>query len=271
MKCSDTEQDLDALIRDLKEARARLVDLLAALDDINLREIPQVKIAYSLKIGVWEAELAKAELEARKAKEIYRIVRERANRGVKASLDETNEIVERQLAQWVKTVNIKLMEVNSSMEKRAITGTLTAVDAHELKKLHRRLVRRLHPDLNSSNPDSERLFYLVQTAYEKGDVDFLRALDVSTMDAESAEAFDGATAQSIYLDIELANAQAAVVIERIEEAKASNPYIYREVLDDPAWVEAKVAPMKAQIEELKEAQDAYMKKVNQVMEEFDGE
>lgn len=62
---------------------------------------------------------------------------------------------------------------------------LSPSEERELKELHRKLIRRLHPDIHPDLPeDAQRFFLIAQAAYENGDVDTLRVVDTATEDYE---------------------------------------------------------------------------------------
>lgn len=248
---------VESLKLELARSRACLVELLGLLDDIDLRQKPLIKMDYAMKIGVWETECAKANLAARRAKRKCELVQTRVNRGCQIDLSAIEETLDVELQEWILQVNANVSALQESFNRRAGMGYLTSKEAHELKMLHRKLVKRLHPDLNPGDEEAGRLFALVRVAYENGDIDFLRALDVATAGKSFKPDEGQGDLDSLYLDIELTNAQIAFAQERIEQEKASVPYVYGELLEDEAWVESKVAPLRSQIEELEKIRKAY--------------
>lgn len=256
------QKSIEELKRDLGQIRSYLVELLAQLDDINLRWKPAIELDYALKIGVWETECAKVDLEARKLKRRYQLAQAKANRGQDIDWDAIDIQLDAELQEWAASVNACVESLQRSMDLRAGMSVLSAREAHELKMLHRKLVKRLHPDLNPSDPEAVRYFPLVQAAYEKGDLSFLRSIDVATSGMSASESEGDPTEESLYLDIELARAQVAFMEERVEQEKTAEPYVYKDLLANDAWVESKVAPLRTRIEELSEIKRAYEQRVN---------
>lgn len=260
MKTVGKASGVESLKQQLIESRACLVELLGVLDDIDLRQKPMIEMDYAMKVGVWEAECAKANLAARRAKRRYELAQAQANRGREVDFSAIDDALDLELQEWISQVSACVESLQVHFDRRAGMGCLSSEEAHELKMLHRKLVKRLHPDLNPGDPEAERLFSLVRAAYENGDLSFLRALDVATSSKAPDPDDVPDDVESLYLDIELANAQIAFVQERIEQEKASAPYIFKDLLKDEAWVESKVGPLRSQIEELERVRKAYEKR-----------
>lgn len=264
------QKSIGELKRELHQVRCRLVELHAQFDDIRLRLKPAVEMEYALKIGVWETECAKADLCARRLKRMCELAQTRVNHGQSIDWDAIDLHLDAELEEWIAGVNACVASLQAHMDQRATMGFLSAADAHELKMLHRKLVKRLHPDLNPDNPEAHRYFALVQAAYENGDLAFLRSLDVATAGFDAGEREDEGDEDSLHVDIELASAQVAFMEERIEREMSEKPYVFRDLLKDAIWVESKVAPLRARIEELREVQQVYKQRIEMLKEAGNG-
>ena len=105
---------------------------------------------------------------------------------------------------------------------------------------------------------------VAQIAYEHGDLEMLRALDVATegMGAEHERAdLEGDEANA---ELELVLAQERVVAQQLEDLKSSNPYALKEKLEDGAWVVRRTSGLKRQIEEQKAAVQTYDDRFNEL-------
>ena len=49
--------------------------------------------------------------------------------------------------------------------------------------------------------------------------------------------------------------------ERIEREKSAKPYVYKDLLKDAVWIESKVAPLRARVEELRGIEQAYRQRI----------
>ena len=261
MTLTREQKSIEELKQELQQVRSYLVELHAQLDDINLRWKPSLEMEYALKIGVWETECAKADLCARRMKRMCELAQARVNRGQAIDWDAIDLHLDAELEEWIAGVNACVASLQEHMDQRAAMGFLSAADAHELKMLHRKLVKRLHPDLNPEDPEAHRYFALVQAAYENGDLAFLRSLDVATAGLDARESEGEEDEDTLHIDIELALAQVAFMEERIEREKSGKPYVFKDLLKDAVWVESKVAPLRARVEELRGIERAYRRRI----------
>ena len=79
------------------------------------------------------------------------------------------------------------------------------------------------------------------------------------MDARESEGEEDEDA--LHIDIELALAQVAFMEERIEREKYAKPYVYKDLLKDAVWIESKVAPLRARVEELRGIEQTYRQRI----------
>lgn len=232
--------------------RATIVEALCEIDYITLQVNPQIKTGYALKIGCWESELLKAQIAARRARRRAQIAQACANAGEPIDAAACNAQLDAEFAEWEKKAHAAVARYAAAMERRAASKTLSAADARSLKRLHRILVKRLHPDLHPLLGEEEtRLFSLAQNAFEAGDLEALRSLEAATQYLETRN--HPSSTDEIAWEAELLQAHLAVVQERLGKLKRSNPYALREFLEDAQWVCAKVSTLREQIEEQREA------------------
>ena len=71
----------EELRRAIREVRSDILDIVTAIEDIKLQQIPQIYSYYALKIGCWEKELLEAEVAACRAKRRYAIIQAQVNQG----------------------------------------------------------------------------------------------------------------------------------------------------------------------------------------------
>ena len=242
----------------IEEARARIADLLLEVDYIVLQANPQIEAEYATKIGYLESDLLKWQIAARRARRRYALAQARANSGRAFAADEFESQLDEELAEWEGLLARSVEAFLEAAERMAGAKPMSPSESRELKRLHRELIKRLHPDLHPGQPDeAARFFTVAQAAYEHGDLQTLRAVAVATegMGGEPAEADmpeDEAAAE-----LELALAHERVVAQQLEELKRSNPYALKELLEDGEWVIRRTSELKGQIEEQKAAAEAY--------------
>ena len=122
---ADVLQQLESQIN---EARTTLSNLLFEIDDIELQVNPRIKVDYSVKIGCFENELLKAQIEARRAKRKLALAQARANRGISIVDAELEENLQEEFAQWEAELSARVNEYMQDLEVRASTTALSAQD-----------------------------------------------------------------------------------------------------------------------------------------------
>lgn len=254
-----TVEDVKTTIaEEISEVRGRIAELLLEIDDIVLQVNPQIEAEYATKIGYLESELLKWQIAARRARRRYSLAQARANSGTPFAADEFEAQLDEELAEWDALLARSVEAFLAAAERMAGSKPLSPSESRELKRLHRELIKRLHPDLHPGQSDEATRFFMVaQAAYESGDLEMLRAIDVATEGmGEEAEAA-GLEGDEAAAELELVLAHERVVAQQLEELKRSNPYALREKLADGAWVVRRTSGLKRQIEEQKAAARAY--------------
>lgn len=248
------------------EARSRIAELLLEIDDITLQVNPRIEAEYATKIGYLENELLKWQIAARRARRRYSLAQARANAGGTFAEDEFESQLDEELAGWDALLAKSVEMFLQAAERLSGSKQLSPAESRELVRLHRELIKRLHPDLHPGQSDEAARFFMVaQVAYERGDLEMLRALDVATegmgAEPETAE-LEGDEASA---ELELVLAQERVVAQQLEELKGSSPYALKEKLEDGAWVVRRTSELKRQIEEQKAAAQAYDERFSQLV------
>lgn len=177
----DIAADTSDLPHLLAQARDRLADLLFEIDHIELQVNPRILQDYNVKIACFENDLLKAEIEARRAKRKLALAQAQVNRGQSVADQAIEEQLEGEFAEWEAQLNAHVQDYLDALSNRAASHAMNERDARELKRLHRTLIKRLHPDANAGHEEEcERFFLIAQAAYEHGDLDLLRSVEAAT-------------------------------------------------------------------------------------------
>ena len=139
-----------------------------------------------------------------------------------------------------------------------VSRAMSTRDTRELKRLHRLLIKRLHPDTNIGHEEEcERFFLLAQAAYENGDLDLMRSVEAATTHLGSGgrapESEDEAQAE-----IAIVQARVDIAQGKLNVLKTSNPYALKEKLDDAQWVAETVMDLKERTAQHRRARDYYL-------------
>lgn len=250
-----------------EEVRATITETLLEIDHIVLQVNPQIESTYALKIGCFENELAQAQLAARRAKRRYTLAMARTNVGKQIDTAELDAILDEEFVVWEKLLAQQLEDYVQKMERRMASAPLNPADAKEIRSLHRELVKRLHSDLHPNQTDEEaRMFAMVQDAYEKGDLETLRSLESATAYLVQEKTLTVKSYEVLYAEYELLCAQLRVTQDRLEFLKSTEPYTFKELLEDANWVHRRTTELKKEIEVQQAVKASYDQRFKELTE-----
>lgn len=265
-QANSTHDTAGDLLAQLDQTRDDLADLLLEIDHIELQVNPQILNDYNVKIACFENDLLKAEIEVRRAKRKLALAQAQINCGQSIASQAIEEQLEKEFSEWEAQLNAHVQTYLEALENRAARRFLPEQDAHELKQLHRTLIKRLHPDANAGHEgECERFFLIAQAAYEHGDLELLRSIEVATCHLGNNQS-EPANESEAVVELELIEARISVARKKLSMIKSSNPYLLGDKLDDPDWVAKTVTELKARAKEYRRARDHYTKRYQQLKE-----
>lgn len=251
----------------LAEVRQQVIDTLLEIDDIKLQVNPQLLAQYAKTIGYLEDDLYKWQLRSRRCKRKFALAQATANRHEPIVLDEIDSMLDDEFAEWEAQLAERMASQLQLLEMLSGARPLSPSEGRELKELHRKLIRRLHPDVHPDLPeDAQRFFLIAQSAYEHGDVDTLRVVDTATEDYEEHADTTPLSEDDAALELAMAEAQLNIAREQLDVLKHSHPYTLTELLSDPVELAHRTHELKMEIERQKEVVRTYESKIASLME-----
>ena len=137
-----------------------------------------------------------------------------------------------------------------------------------LKKLYRKIVKRLHPDVHPDLTEREKeLFNEAVAAYEAGDLEKLKAIwEELENDTDPEERFEDKPEDLEKLREMLKNLRIKVQIltGEIARIRSEYPYTMKDFLEDEEAVEKKRAELQKQLQEIREADAKLAEFIEQV-------
>lgn len=251
----------------LTEVRQRVIDSLLEIDDIKLQVNPHILAQFAKTIGYLEDDLYKWQLRSRRCKRKFALAQASANRRELVMLDEIDNALDEEFAEWEAQLAKRSADQMELLEILARSRPLSPSETRELKELHRKLIRRLRPDIHPDLPENAHRFFLIaQTAYENGDVDTLRVIDTATEDCEEIEDMASPSEDDTAIELAMAEAQLNVAREQLDALKHSHPYVLAELLDDSVRLVERKDELESEIAHQKEAVRVYEAKIAELME-----
>ena len=261
--------ELKAQVRELRE---KIVAVIAEMDDIRLQQIPAIQADYAVRVGCWETQLLEAELACRRAKRKLALMQARVNDGLEVQSEQTDSYVEAmldtELAEWRD--RLAQLQAKQQMLLASVAGSsyLTPPQSRRLKELYRTLVKRLHPDLHPAYAERfEELFATATRAYKAGQLDVLRALEVSTRALEQGDAdLEGLSESELAMAVELTQIELEAMERDLAALKADPIFELKRNMADAAWLSATVASIKAKTAEFDEARMGFEARLAKLVE-----
>ena len=139
---------------------------------------PQLEALYNTRLGVHQIELLQIQLRVKSLKRKVEIVRSIIVRNMPLDVDAIELKVATELAEAELQIMSQLADIENS--KHLLKNLNSPTRSAELRNLFRQLAKQLHPDvIGELTNEQEQLWNLVKNAYNTGDVEKLKALQVA--------------------------------------------------------------------------------------------
>ncbi len=239
---------LNELKAECEELRDHLARVLVELQELAKTVIPGLTALYATRIGPIELELFALRCQNLRKKRTIELVQ--------ISLDRNEPLntgmIEKTLNQEYQGWHLQLEEQDKTFRKarESFSALMNDKEAREFKQLFRVLVRRLHPDINPGQGEKARmLWFSLQSAYEKGEMDMLRS-EASRQEHTAPSAF--LPESSGIESWEKAKKELATKISTLEkeigQITASHPYTLKEQLHDEQWIVDRIAQIRSLVD-----------------------
>lgn len=263
--------DISPRKKQLEEEYERLQQEFAALvgrrEEMLNEEKPRLEAMYMESIG----QLLYEELSLQYEIALLKLKRDNlqayANRGEKPD----EEAVEAQVKEAAQTYNENLRqeeerikEAKAFLENHSEENSQQRLkDYMDLKRLYRKMVHRLHPDLHPEQTEWEReLFLRVQKAYDEDNLELLLQLEQELDAGMPSSSVENDTVEEWEQRVDKLKEQISNVKEEIEQLECSFPFTYRQKLYDMEWISAQREEIRARIERLEKERDRLQKIVD---------
>ncbi len=201
---------------------------------------PQLEALYSTRIGMHQLEQLQLELRIKALKRKIEMVRSIIVRNLPLDV----AAIELQIAAELAAAELEVMQAAAQIEKsKAMLSNLgTPQRSAELRTIFKQLAKLLHPDVNPVLTDEQQeIWHKVKGAYEQGDLEKLKALQV----IYEKEISNTQTLLSELTEeqLELRNQVLSEGIKQLEKEitiiRNSFPFDMEKKIKDEAWVAAR--------------------------------
>ena len=211
---------------------------------------PNLEAEYQKKIGYKELERMETEITARRYKRQIELIQAAVNRQESIEEDEIEKKLDNEFKEWYKKIEEQYRKVKEAEDR--LKCLMSDEDNAEFNKLYRKLVFKLHPDLNpNQSKDEENLWHRVQLAYEGGDLDEMRSLSI-IIDAQHETIELPSAMDVLQKRKEKLTDQIQKTINNMSELEQKFPFNIVSKLADKDWINTKVEQIHEQVNQWQE-------------------
>lgn len=209
---------------ELDKLRVELSMLMSEHDNLVFHQLKNIEDKYMLKFGKLEYEVMQLECQFRRIRAKLELIIAKRNHNQKIDLAEIDSILDDELEEFYKNLEKRLRDIEKA-KMRLLIPKLSDEETKKIKSIYRKLIKRLHPDLNPNLNDFEKeLFNRVVDCYEKGNLSELSIIDMMLKTEHETEIIDKDKEKQRLIDlIDQMNL-------KIKSIKSDYPYTLKAVL-----------------------------------------
>ena len=236
----------------LKKFRDSLEKLLLERDNLYYVVCENIKTQYMLIFGSLEYKVFSDFCKYHRLRRKIALIQTRINRKEEINLSDIEDILDLEFADYREKLDSKMDEINHAIS-RSHLEILSEDDTILLKKLYRKIVRALHPDLNPELSDREQhLFYNATESYKAGDLYSIKIIyDIvcsGDMDVE-----DLLTGKSLMDEVKRLEELVQKIKNDIDLIKSQSPYTWKIYVEDDDKKEEKLKTLENDLKSYQEA------------------
>lgn len=256
--------EYEALKSEIDKLNKDLTALIMERDELIYHICPGIESEYMLKIGALEYKAFEFQCKILRIKRKIELIQQKFNRQEAVVLPLIEEQLDNEYAEYEAKLKEKLNLINDALSY-AQGEEMSAEDIKELKRIYRKIVKRLHPDMNPDITEAQhKLFLNAVAAYKNGDLKMLKSLEI-LIDEISDNFEDYSSIEPLENKKEALNKQIQSLIENIEKIKKAFPYNQKEFLLNDEKVKEKQAELNNLIEKYKEIYKHYEEKLSALL------
>lgn len=250
----------------IESLQANLNLLLLEHDELIYVVCKNIETKYLLAAGHLDYKIYQLDCDIRRLKRKADLIQARINRQMSVDLSAIDSQLNDEFKEYQQQMKKMLKDLNAAM-RRASGKLLTTEEMLELKDLYRKIMKKLHPDLNPDiDSDKQELFLHAIEAYKNGDLDRLRMITMMVDDGVSLGPSERSL-NKLQKEKQRLEEQVKLVNESIKKIQSEFPYTLKALVSDPAELDKHVVYLNETIEEMEEVLRWYVQKINDLVGE----
>lgn len=256
--------DFEKLKSEVEKMRTELSMLLLERDELQFVICKNIETEYMLKLGSIEYKAYEAQCAALRLKRKIELIQAKKNRQEKVIISAIEETLDTEFAEYQKQLNEQIDKMNDAV-KRSKAEVLSDEDNKKLKKLYRKIVKALHPDINPDVSETQvDLFDNAVQAYKNGDLGTLGIIGEMVGNSPLPEQHKDALTQLNEEKERLQNLLKAIR-DSIEQIKSEYPYTMKEIIEDEEQTEQKKKELENILSQYNELISIYKAKIKEMI------
>lgn len=256
--------NFEKLKNEVERMRAELSMLLLERDELQFVICKNIETEYMLKLGSIEYKAYEAQCAALRLKRKIELIQAKKNRQEKVIVSAIEETLDSEFAEYQKQLNEQIDKMNDAL-KRSKAEVLSDEDNKKLKKLYRKIVKALHPDINPDVSQAQvQLFDNAVQAYKNGDLNTLKIIGEMVGNSPLPEQHKDALTQLNEEKERLQNLLKAIR-DSIEQIKSKFPYTMKEIIEDEEQTEQKKKELENILSQYNELISIYKAKIKEMI------
>ena len=256
--------DFEKLKSEVEKMRTELSMLLPERDELQFVICKNIETEYMLKLGSIEYKAYKAQCAALRLKRKIELIQAKKNRQEKVIISAIEETLDSEFAEYQKQLNEQIDKMNDAL-KRSKAEVLSNEDNKKFKKLYRKIVKALHPDINPDVSEAQvQLFDNAVSAYKNGDLNTLKIIGEMVGNSPLPEQHKDALTQLNEEKERLQNLL-KVIRDSIEQIKSKYPYTMKEIIEDEEQTEQKKKELENILSQYNELISIYKAKIEEMI------
>jgi type I restriction enzyme M protein len=257
---------IEALQKEIGSLRGELSKLMLERDELLYQECPNIELEYTMKFGALEYAVYELECAVLRMKRKAELIQAKKNRQETIDLEKIEKQLDAEFGDYLRRLEEKIAQMNAALERRN-SPVLSKTEVFEMKRLYRKIVRMLHPDLNPGIGKAKiELFDNAVKAFKRGDLTALQLIyemlsEPGMSEKELPDNFALLTEEKKRLLKFIQDEK-----KRIDEIKSSFPYECKILLQNADWVSARIGELETKKKKLSETLEIYKAKVEAMLE-----
>lgn len=256
--------DFEKLKNEVEKMRTELSMLLLERDELQFVICKNIETEYMLKLGSIEYKAYEAQCAALRLKRKIELIQAKKNRQEKVIVSAIEETLDSEFAEYQKQLNEQIDKMNDAL-KRSKAEVLSDEDNKKLKKLYRKIVKALHPDINPDVSQAQvQLFDNAVQAYKNGDLNTLKIIGEMVGNSPLPEQHKNALTQ-LNEEKERLQHLLKAIRDSIEQIKSEYPYTMKEIIEDEEKTEQKKKELENILSQYNELISIYKAKIEEMI------